>query len=97
MHRNSDQERHISGATIMGQLAATWMKTTVVAIILTGALATSGCSSEGFTWINGDRYRFLGIESRCAPDGSPVLWQRANDAGDFGAVQASSANCTGGP
>ena len=81
----------------MGQLAVTWMKTTVVAIIVTGALATSGCSSEGFTWIDGDRYRFLGIESRCAPDGSAVLWQRANDAGDFGAVQASSANCTGGP
>ena len=63
----------------MRQFAATWMKTAVVAVIVAGALATSGCSNEGFTWVDGDRYRFLGIEARCAPDGSPVLWQRAND------------------
>ena len=80
----------------MRQFVADWAKTVIVIIVLTGALTTAGCSGEGFTWVDGDRYRFLGTNAGCAADGSPVLWQRANEAGEFGSVQASSTNCPGG-
>ena len=80
----------------MRQFVAAWAKTAIVAIVLAGALITAGCSREGFTWLDGDRYRFLGTNAGCAADGSPVLWQRANETGEFGTVQASSANCAGG-
>ena len=59
-------------------------------------LLFSACStnSDGtFRWIDGHIYRNLQGGGLCAPDGSPIFWQRANSKNIFSDIDKYKNNC----